>query len=72
MENLTTQNQPIEELENLFTTVPPQQLRQSIHQIFARYLQTINNETDLEEFKMIAEDFYFLNRFLEKVESLEL
>jgi len=60
-----------EELTNLFSNVSPAQLRQSIHEIFARYLQTINNMTDLDEFKKLAEDFYFLNQFLEKIEENE-
>lgn len=59
----------LKELEELFSFVPPSQLRKSIHKIFSNYLQTIHNETDLEEFKIIAEDFYFLYRFLEKVEG---
>lgn len=59
----------LQELLELFSIVPPQQLRQSIHSIFSKYLQTINNETDLEEFKLLAEDFYFLNKFLEKIEE---
>lgn len=58
-----------EELEELFSLTPPSQLRKSIHQIFSKYFLTINNETDLEDFKKLAEDFYFLNRFLEKVEG---
>lgn len=57
------------ELENLFSNVPPEQLRKSIHEIFARYLQTIDNVTDLDHFHMLAEDFYFLYKFLEKAEA---
>jgi hypothetical protein len=72
MENQITKNKLLEELEELLSIVPPSQLRKSIHKIFARYLQTINNETDLEEFKILAEDFYFLNKFLEKVEEEEM
>jgi len=54
-------------LEELFSIVPPEQLKISLHEIFRCYLQTINNETDLKYFKVLAEDFYFLHRFLEKV-----
>jgi hypothetical protein len=59
----------LEEVEDLFSIVPPKQLRLSIHEIFSNYLQTINNETDFEKFKILAEDFYFLNKFLEWVEE---
>jgi hypothetical protein len=58
-----------QELEELFEYVPPHQLRKSIQEIFARYLQTVNNDTDLEKFKLLAEDLYFLNKFLEKMED---
>ena len=71
METQSIKNQLVEELEELFSIVPPQQLRKSLHQIFARHLQTIDNETDLDEFKILAEDFYFLNKFLERAEELE-
>jgi hypothetical protein len=58
------------DLEELFEYVPPDQLRRSIREIFSRYLQTVNNDTDLEKFKSLAEDFYFLDKFLEKMEEL--
>lgn len=70
MENEILKNRLLEELEELLSIVPPHQLRKSIHEIFAKYLQTIDNETDLEEFKILAEDFYFLNKFLERMEEL--
>jgi len=56
-------------LEELFSYVPPDKLKRSMHELFRRYLQTINNETDLEQFKLLAEDFYFLHQFLENVEE---
>jgi hypothetical protein len=69
MENQIIKTRLLEEVEELLSIVPPQQMRKSIHRIFSKYLQTINNETDLDEFKLIAEDFYFLNKFLEQVEE---
>jgi len=59
-----------EAVGELFSCVPPGTLKKSIHEIFSRYLQTINNETDLEQFKLLAEDFYFLHKFLERVEEI--
>lgn len=57
-------------IEELFEYVPPEQMRKSIHEIFSRYLQTINTDEDMAEFKLIAEDFYFLYKFLEKAEMV--
>jgi hypothetical protein len=68
MENQLNNNLT-KELEELFSYVPPRQLRQSIHEVFARYLQTINEDSELEHFKTLAEDFYFLYKFLEKAEE---
>lgn len=57
------------ELEALFSWVPPAQLRKSVHEVFAHYLQSINCSTDMEQLKRLAQDFYFLNQFLEKMEE---
>jgi hypothetical protein len=70
MEKLVKSNLEEAVLE-LFSYVPPGTLKKSIHEIFCRYLQTINNETHLEQFKLLAEDFYFLHKFLERVEEME-
>lgn len=61
----------IDELETLFGFVPPDRLREQITMIYFQYLQgeAIKVETE-ENFKALAEDVYFLIRFLELSEKL--
>ena len=54
-----------EETETLFQFVPPQQLRKTLHEVYSVYLRNIHTL----EFREIAMDMYFLNKYLEKVEE---
>jgi hypothetical protein len=61
----------IKETENLFEFSPPRQLRKSLHEVYAFYLQEIDVTIMDPLFNRIAEDFYSLYKFLEKVEEME-
>jgi hypothetical protein len=54
-----------EETETLFQFVPPQRLRKTLHEVYSVYLQNIHTL----EFREIAMDMYFLNKYLERVEG---
>jgi hypothetical protein len=54
-----------EETETLFRFAPPHQLRKSVTEVYAIYLQNIESM----DFKEVAMDMYFLNKFLEKAEE---
>lgn len=60
----------IDELKLLFEFCPPEKLRQRLTFLYFQYLQgegaTIGEKT---EFRAIAEDIYFLIRFLEIAET---
>jgi hypothetical protein len=60
----------LEETENLFEFAPPRQLRKSLHEVYAFYLQEIDITMMDPDFNRIAEDFYSLYKFLEKVEEM--
>jgi hypothetical protein len=60
----------IKETENLFEFVPPRQLKKSLHEVYAFYLQEIDTTILHPGFNRIATDFYFLYKFLEKVEEI--
>ena len=56
------------ELDELFLFAPPNQLRQSITQVFFSFLT--NSKTDLpNNFEQVAEDIYFLLNFLEQADK---
>lgn len=63
----------IEELKMLFAFCPPEKLRQRITFLYFQYLQgdavTVKEKSD---FKDLAEDVYFLIRFLEIAEMPEV
>jgi hypothetical protein len=61
----------IKETESLFEFVPPRQLKKSLYEVYAFYLQEIDITIMHPDFNRIAEDFYFLYKFLEKVEEME-
>ena len=67
--NQNNQHSPIfklkEETEILFRFAPPRHLRNSILEVYSIYLQNIENM----DFKEVAMDMYFLNKFLEKAEE---
>jgi hypothetical protein len=56
------------ELKDLFSFVPPEEMRQSITHIYFSYL--IHSEVVPHDHKKISEDIYFLLNFLEKVRML--
>jgi hypothetical protein len=60
----------LKETENLFEFVPPRQLRKSLHEVYAFYLQEIDITIMDPGFNRIAEDFYSLYKFLERVEEM--
>jgi hypothetical protein len=61
----------IKETENLFEFAPARQLRKSLHEVYAFYLQEIDVTIMDPGFNRIAEDFYCLYKFLERVEEME-
>jgi|GEM_PF-1029238 hypothetical protein len=58
----------LKKLDDLFVSAPPQQLRQSIHEIYLTYIIQ-NHEMLPVNFTRIATDIYFLLDFLEKIEQ---
>jgi hypothetical protein len=60
-----------EELETLFYFASPRQLRNSLHEVYAFYLQNLDITIINPDFNDLAMDFYFLHKFLEKAEKLE-
>jgi hypothetical protein len=58
----------INELDELFTFAPPDELRRSVNQVYFSYL--IHTEVLPQDYKKTMEDFYFLIDFLEKVHVL--
>lgn len=60
----------IEELELLFSCVPPQTLRKRINDIFFHYLATTPPEVLPQDFQQLSEDISFLIKFLDKVEKV--
>jgi hypothetical protein len=62
-ENTQLNQKIIDELEELFMFASPATLQKSVNYIFYQYLffaEDVGGDTD---FKHIAEDFYFLQRF---------
>jgi hypothetical protein len=57
-------NQIINELDDLFTFAPPDELRRSINQVYFSYL--IHTDVLPQDYKKTTEDIYFLIDFLEK------
>lgn len=55
------------DLEELFSFVPPGNLKKSVNELFYSFL--INNDVLPENYKEIAEDILLLIRFLEKAED---
>ena len=60
-------SQSLADLETLLQLAPSEQLRQSLNHVFYSWL--ISQNTFPANFNQIAEDFYLLNKFLEKVAS---
>ena len=67
---LTTNNELeiAKKLEELFASAPPNQLRQSIHEIYLTYIIQ-NHEMLPGNFTRIATNIYYLLDFLEKMEK---
>ncbi len=63
-----SQSQLLNELEDLFATIPPTQLRRNMEELYHAYLA---EPTAVLPSKDIAVSFYFLIRFLNEVELLE-
>jgi hypothetical protein len=61
----------IKETENLFDFVPPRQLKKSLYEVYAFYLRHIDTTIMHPGFNRMAEDFYFLYNFLERMEEME-
>jgi hypothetical protein len=61
----------LEETESLFQFVPLAQLKKSLYEVYSFYLREIDITILNPNFNKIAEDFYFLYNFLEKVEDIE-
>jgi hypothetical protein len=61
----------LEETESLFQFVPPRQLKKSLYEVYAFYLQHIDTTIMHPGFNRMAEDFYFLYNFLERMEEME-
>ena len=59
------------EVEDLFICASPLQLKKSLYEVYAFYLQNIDITIINPDFNSIAMDFYFLHHFLEKAEELE-
>jgi len=58
----------LKNLEQLFVSAPPNQLRQSIHEIYLTYIIQ-NHEMLPVNFTRIATNIYYLIDFLEKMEK---
>jgi hypothetical protein len=54
-----------EEIETLFKFAPPKNMKRSLMEVYTVYLQHLDNM----DFKEVAMDIYFLNKFLEKAED---
>jgi hypothetical protein len=52
------------ELDTLLLLAPPKQLKKSLHEVYALFLQNIDTTIMRKDFKEIAMDFYFLHHFL--------
>jgi hypothetical protein len=59
------------ETEILFMCASPLQLKKSLYEVYAFYLQNIDVTIINPDFNSIAMDFYFLHHFLEKAAELE-
>lgn len=68
--NSTEEKKLIKKLDELFSSAPPQQLRQSIHEIYLTYIIQ-NHEMLPIHFNRIATDMYFLLAFLDNIETPE-
>jgi hypothetical protein len=60
-----------EDMKLLFLCASPSQLKQSLHEVYASFLQNIDFTIGRDDFKEIAMDLYFLHHFLEKAERYE-
>ncbi|MGN6648170.1 MAG: hypothetical protein ACTHJT_16720 [Cytophaga sp.] len=58
----------LQKLHDLFSSAPPQQLRESIHEIYLTYIIQ-NHEMLPVNFTRIATDIYYLIDFLDKAEK---
>ncbi len=58
----------LQRLNDLFSSAPPQQLRESIHEIYLTYIIQ-NHEMLPVNFTRIATDIYYLIDFLDKAEK---
>jgi hypothetical protein len=57
-------------IEDLFMFVPPHELRKSINELFHFFIQhNMDAGISPQDYKKIAEDFYFLYKFLENAED---
>jgi hypothetical protein len=59
------------EMDTLFMCASPLQLKKSLYEVYAFYLQNIDITIINPDFNNIAMDFYFLHHFLEKAEEFE-
>jgi hypothetical protein len=64
----TKETAHLKNLEELFAAAPPNQLRQSIHEIYLTYIIQ-NHEMLPVNFTRIATNIYYLLDFLEKMEK---
>jgi hypothetical protein len=74
MANTQSKNNDHEEglksIEDLFLFVPPHELKKSINELFHFFIQhNMDAQISPQNYKKIAEDFYFLYKFLENIED---
>jgi hypothetical protein len=55
-----------DEIETLFRFTPPKQMKKSLHEVYAVYLQNLEDVN----FKEIAADMYLLHKFFDKAAEL--
>lgn len=70
MKSEVMKDELVEELQRLFTFVPPSKLQKELLEVFFYFLQREKDSLP-DDIQEMATDFYFLLKFLEKAESIK-